>query len=184
MTVEAGAPGQGAPASPRVLPRAHRVEAMVVVGVVIALAIAMLVLTTQIHQGGQATTLSARVIPYAVGGLLLVAGIGVLVGQLRGRFGDADEGEDVDLEGGTSWITTGIVALAFLSLVVTIPHLGWPLAVTVLFAASSIALGARRWWVAVLIGLGLGVVSQLLFGTLLGLSLPATGTLTSWIPLG
>jgi putative tricarboxylic transport membrane protein len=183
VTVEAGAP-EGAPASTRVLPRAHRIEAMVVVGVVIALAVATLVLTTQIREAGTATTLGARVIPYAVGGLLLVSGIGVLVGQLRGRFGDAEEGEDVDLDAGTSWITTGIVALAFLSLVVTIPHLGWPLAVTVLFAASAIALGARRWWVAVLVGLGLGIVSQLLFGTLLGLSLPATGTLTGWIPLG
>lgn len=184
MTAEAGAPVEGAPASPRVPTAAHRVEAMVVVGVVIALAIATLVLTTQIQQSGQATTLGARVIPYAVGVLLLVAGVGVLVGQLRGRYGDPDEGEDVDLEHGTSWVTTGIVALAFLSLVVTIPHLGWPLAVTVLFTASSIALGAKRWWIAVLVGLGLGIVSQLLFGTLLGLSLPATGTLTAWIPLG
>ncbi|GAA2175191.1 tripartite tricarboxylate transporter TctB family protein [Agrococcus versicolor] len=183
MTVEAGAP-EGAPASTRVLPRAHRIEAMVVVGVVIALGVAALVLTTQIREAGTATTLGARVIPYAVGGLLLVSGIGVLVGQLRGRFGDAEEGEDVDLDAGTSWITTGIVALAFLSLVVTIPFLGWPLGVTILFAASAIALGARKWWVAVLVGLGLGIVSQLLFGTLLGLSLPATGTLTGWIPLG
>jgi len=108
----------------------------------------------------------------------------VLVGQLRGRYGQPDEGEDVDLEHGTSWVTMGVVALAFLSLVVTIPFLGWPLGVTVLFAAAAIALGAKRWWVAVLVGLGLGIVSQLLFGTLLGLSLPATGTLTSWIPLG
>ena len=184
MTAEAGAPVEGAPASPRALPAAHRVEAMVVVGVVIALAIAALVLTTQIHESGQATTLGARVIPFVVGGLLLVSGVGVLVGQLRGRYGQPDEGEDVDLEHGTSWVTMGVVALAFLSLVVTIPFLGWPLGVTVLFAAAAIALGAKRWWVAVLVGLGLGIVSQLLFGTLLGLSLPATGTLTSWIPLG
>lgn len=184
MTSEAGAPAAGAPASTRVLPAAHRVEAMVVVGVVIAIAIAALVLTGQIQQSGQATTLGARVIPSVVGSLLLVAGIGVLVGQLRGRYGDAEEGEDVDLEHGTSWITTGVIALAFLSLAVTIPHLGWPLAVTVLFAAAAIALGAKRWWIAVLVGFGLGVVSQLLFGTLLGLSLPATGTFTDWIPVG
>lgn len=184
MTAEAGAPATGAPASTPVLPTAHRVEAMVVVGVVIALAIATLVLTFQIRESGQATTLGARVIPAVVGVILLVSGIAVLVGQLRGRFGQPDEGEDVDLEGGTSWVATGVVALAFLSLMVTIPNLGWPLAVTVLFAASSIALGAKRWWVAVLVGLALGVVSQLLFGTLLGLSLPATGALTSWIPLG
>lgn len=184
MTAEVGASQAGAPASTHARSRAHRVEAMVVVGVVIALAIATLALTTQIPQSGQATTLSARVIPYVVGSLLLVAGVGVLVGQLRGRFGEAEEGEDVDLEHGTSWITTGIVALAFLSLVVTIPNLGWPLAVTALFAASAIALGAKRWWIAVLVGFGLGVASQLLFGSLLGLSLPVTGALTDWIPLG
>lgn len=176
-----GAPVQGAPAASS---RSSRIEAMAFVGLLVALSVAMLVVTSTIREpAGSTNGLGARVVPYAICGLMLVSSLVVLVQQLRGRFGHADEGEDVDLEHGTAWLPTGIVVLAFLSLIVTIPMLGWPLGVTILFTGSSLALGAKRWWVALLIGLGLGVVTQLVFGELLGLSLPATGTLTSWIGL-
>ncbi|MCH1884261.1 tripartite tricarboxylate transporter TctB family protein [Agrococcus sp. ARC_14] len=178
-TTTAGAPS-GAPAASR----AARIEAMAFVGLIIVLSIAVLIATTTIREPpGSTNTLGARVVPYAVGGLMLVSAIVVLVAQLRGRFGEAEEGEDIDTEHGTSWGVTGIVLLSFLSLMLTIPHLGWPLGVTILFTGASIALGAKRWWAAVLIGLAMGVVTQLIFGTLLGLSLPVTGTLTSWIGL-
>ncbi|GEK79896.1 membrane protein [Agrococcus baldri] len=157
---------------------------MAFVGFLVLLSIAVLIATTTIREPpGSTNTLGARVVPYAVGGLLLVSSLVVLVQQLRGRFGHAEAGEDVDLEHGTSWGVTGIVMLSFLSLMVTIPHLGWPLGVTVLFTGASLALGAKRWWAAALIGLTMGVVTQIVFGTLLGLSLPVTGTLTSWIGL-
>ncbi|WP_146793692.1 tripartite tricarboxylate transporter TctB family protein [Agrococcus baldri] len=175
----AGAPS-GAPAASR----SARIEAMAFVGFLVLLSIAVLIATTTIREPpGSTNTLGARVVPYAVGGLLLVSSLVVLVQQLRGRFGHAEAGEDVDLEHGTSWGVTGIVMLSFLSLMVTIPHLGWPLGVTVLFTGASLALGAKRWWAAALIGLTMGVVTQIVFGTLLGLSLPVTGTLTSWIGL-
>ncbi|MBO1769654.1 tripartite tricarboxylate transporter TctB family protein [Agrococcus sp. TF02-05] len=176
----AGATSSGASAASR----SARIEAMAFVGLIALLSIAVLIATTTIREPpGSTNTLGARVVPYAVGGLMLVSAIAVLVGQLRGRFGHAEEGEDIDLEHGTSWGSTGVVVLSFLSLMVTIPHLGWPLGVTILFTGASLALGAKRWWVAALIGLALGVVTQVVFGTLLGLSLPATGTLTSWVGL-
>lgn len=175
-----GAPAQGAPAAPRSM----RIEAMAFVGLLVVLSIAVLIATTTIREPpGSTNTLGARVVPYAVGGLLLLSSLAVLIGQLRGHFGAAEEGEDVDLEHGTSWGVTGIIMLSFLSLIVTIPHLGWPLGVVVLFTGAAVALGAKRWWVAALVGLGLGIVTQFLFGTLLGLSLPVTGTLTAWIGL-
>lgn len=176
----AGAPEQGAPAASR----STRIEGMAFVGILIILSIAVLIATTTIREPpGSGNTLSARVVPYAVGGLLLLSSLVVLVGQLRGRFGSSEAGEDIDLEHGTAWIPTGIVVLSFLSLMITIPHLGWPLGVVVLFTGASMALGAKRWWMAALIGLALGIVTQLVFGGLLGLSMPATGTLTSWIGL-
>ena len=70
----------------------------------------------------------------------------------------------------------------FLSQLVLIELAGWPIAVAVLFAGAAWSLGAKRWWVAVLIGLGLGLVTQLVFGAWLGLSLPA-GPLLDWIPI-
>lgn len=180
ITAPAGAPVNGAPARAR----AARIEAMAFVGFLVVLSVAVLIATTTIREPpGSTNTLGARVVPFAVGGLMLVSSLAVLISQLRGRFGHAEAGEDVDLEHGTSWGVTGIVVLAFLSLIVTIPFLGWPLGVVILFTGASLALGAKRWWVSALIGLALGVVTQLVFGTLLGLSLPATGALTSWIGL-
>lgn len=182
-TASADAPAQGASAVARA-ERAARIEAMVFVGLLLLLAVGVLISTTTIREPpGSTNTLGARVVPYGVGGLLLLSSLIVLIGQLRGRFGHAEAGEDIDLEHGTAWVSTGILALSFLSLIITIPFLGWPLAVTILFTGASLALGAKRWWVALLIGFAMGVITQLVFGTLLGLSLPATGTLTSWIGL-
>lgn len=178
-TTSADAPSGASAAS-----RSLRIESMAFVGLLIVLSIAVLIATTTIREPpGSTNTLGARVVPYAVGGLMLVSALAVLVSQLRGRFGNAEAGEDVDLEHGTSWGVTGIVCLSFLSLILTIPHLGWPLGVTILFTGAALALGAKRWWAAVLIGLALGVITQFVFGSLLGLSLPATGTFTSWIGL-
>lgn len=174
----AAAPEAGVAAAPG---RAYRVESMVFVGLLIALAVSVLLTAGAIPEPASAAGLGPRVIPYAVGGLMLAASVAVFVGQLRGRFGEPDGGEDIDLESSTSWVTTAIVVLAFVSLIITIPALGWPLAVTILFAGAAIPLGAKRWWVAVLVGFGLGVATWFAFGQLLGLSLPATGYLTSWI---
>jgi putative tricarboxylic transport membrane protein len=182
-TASADAPDQGASAAARA-ERASRIEAMIFVGLLVLISVGVLITTTTIREPpGSTNTLGARVVPYAVGGLLLLSSLAVLVGQLRGRFGHPEAGEDIDLEHGTAWIPTGIVMLSFLSLIATIPLLGWPLGVTILFTGASLALGAKRWWVAVLIGLAMGVITQFVFGSLLGLSLPPTGTLTSWIGL-
>ncbi|WP_347754425.1 tripartite tricarboxylate transporter TctB family protein [Agrococcus sp. ProA11] len=173
-----------APSGASAASRSLRIESMVFVGLLIVLSIAVMIATTTIREPpGSTNTLGARVVPYAVGGLLLVSALAVLIAQIRGRFGHAEAGEDVDLEAGTSWGVTAVVVLSFLSLMLTIPHLGWPLGVMILFTGASVALGAKRWWLAALIGLALGVVTQFVFGTMLGLSLPATGTLTSWIGL-
>jgi putative tricarboxylic transport membrane protein len=180
-TASADAPRQGASAAARA-ERAARIEAMIFVGLLVLLSVGVLISTTTIREPpGSTNTLGARVVPYAVGALLLVSSLIVFVGQLRGRFGHPEAGEDIDLEHGTAWVPTGILAVSFVSLMATIPLLGWPLGVTILFAGASLALGAKRWWLAILIGLAMGVVTQLVFGTLLGLSLPPTGALTSWI---
>lgn len=172
-------PAPGTAAAPT---RAARIEAMVFVGVIIALAIAVLVGAGEIKEpAGNSVGLGARVVPYAVGTLMLVSAVAVLIAQLRGAYGEPDGGEDIDLAGSTSWVTTAVVVLAFASLIITIPLLGWPLAVAILFAGSAIALGAKKWWMAVIVGLIVGVLTWLAFGLGLGLSLPATGTLTSWM---
>ena len=176
---------QSNPGTPSGVPgpsRAHRIESMAFAGLLLAVSIGVILFAGTIREPiGSSSAIGARAIPYAVGILMLVSSLGILIAQFRGRYGQAEEGEDVDAEAKSSWGTVAIVGASFLSLVVTIPHLGWPLAITILFAGAAIALGAKRWWMAIIIGFAIGAITQFAFGTWLGLSLPATGTLTNWI---
>lgn len=131
---------------------------------------------------GSANVLGPRVFPYLVGALLLAASIAVLVGVVRGQRGEAEEGEDVDPDASTDWLTVVKLSVFFLSQLVLIELIGWPFSVMVLFSGAAWALGAKRWWMGVLIGLGLGFATQLIFGVWLGLSLPA-GPILNWIPI-
>lgn len=131
---------------------------------------------------GSASVLGPRFFPYFVGSILFVASVVVIVDIARGHRGAPDEGEDVDVHAKTDWRTVLLLMLCFLSLLVLIELAGWPFAAAVLFGGAAITLGAKRWWVALLIGLGLGLVTQLVFGVWLGLSLPA-GPLLNWIPI-
>ncbi|MTH67667.1 tripartite tricarboxylate transporter TctB family protein [Agromyces bracchium] len=131
---------------------------------------------------GSASVLGPRAFPYAVGVLLVAASVAVVVQIARGRRGVPDDGEDVDPDAPTDWLTVAKLVAIFLSQLVLIEWAGWPIAVAVVFAGAAIVLGARRCWMALLIGLGLGLVTQLVFGAWLGLSLPA-GPLLDWIPI-
>jgi len=158
-------------------PRSRKIGELVFVGVILAFSILAFVLTGFIREPvGSSNVLGARVVPYAVTGLMLVASVWAVIAVLRGDVGAPDEGEDVDDEARTSWRTVVLLALSFASLMVVIPLLGWPAAVVVLFTGAALALGSSSWWKALLIGAALGIVTQLLFGTVLGLSLPPFGT--------
>lgn len=169
-------PGEAiASPGPRAL-RSRRAGELIFIGVILAFSIVALVMTGFIREpAGSSNVLGARVVPYVVNGLMLVAAAGAFIAVLRGDVGAPDEGEDIDPDAPTSWRTVILITVAFASLIVTIPLLGWPAAVTILFTGSSLALGASTWWKALLLGVGLGVVTQLVFGNLLGLSLPPFG---------
>jgi putative tricarboxylic transport membrane protein len=159
-------------------PRSRRIGELVFVAVIIVFSAVALVMTGFIREPvGSSNVLGARVVPYAVTGLMLLSSLAAFVAVLRGDVGAPDEGEDVDTEARTSWKTVIFLALAFASLMIVIPIAGWPAAVVVLFTGASLALGASSWWKAIVLGLGLGVLTQLLFGNLLGLSLPPFGTI-------
>lgn len=113
-----------------------------------------------------------RVFPYLIGGVLTVLGIALVVQILRGRIGEAEEGEDVDTEAGTSWLTVGMLIVTIVVHVFLIIPIGWPFAAAVLFTGCAWVLGARPLWRAPIIGLVLALVIQWVFGGLLGLSLP------------
>ncbi|MFD4670537.1 tripartite tricarboxylate transporter TctB family protein [Lentzea sp. NPDC058450] len=127
-----------------------------------------------------ATTIAARddnvvgprAFPYAVGVLLIVTGIVAIVATARGKLGEAEEGEDVDENVRTDWITVGKLVAVLIAHLVLIDLVGWPVAAALLFFGAAWTLGAT-WWRALPIAIVLALVVQVVFAYGLGLSLPA-----------
>lgn len=141
--------------------------------VLVALGVYTVVDATQINVPTSAGSLGPRAMPYAVGVLLVVAGLGVTFSVLSGHLGAADDSEDVDAEQPIAWGTVLQLSGAFLLLILLVEPLGWPIAATVLFTGVAVALGARPWWRAAVIGFILAVVIHVGFTRGLDLFLPA-----------
>jgi putative tricarboxylic transport membrane protein len=114
-----------------------------------------------------------RTMPYLVGALLVITGGTTLVQVLRGQRGEAEGGEDVDLSGGTDWLTAGLLAVCIAVHAFLVDPLGWPIAAAVLFAGAAVVLGARPIWRAIAFGIVLALVVQVIFAGVLDVSLPA-----------
>lgn len=159
-------------------PRPGGLAGVVVGELVFALMIAalggfLLATTGDIYQPPNSTSVGPRVFPYVVGTGLLVLGVGLVVAVLRGKVGQADESEDLDADARTSWGTIALLVVILLAHVNLIVPAGWPIAAAVLFAGAAFTLGNRTWVRTILIALALGVGLHLLFGQVLGVSLPA-----------
>ena len=142
-------------------------------GGVVALGLFALVRAGSINEPVTAGSVGPRMLPYLVGGALVLSGLAVVVAVLRGHHGEAEGGEDVAADEHTDWLTVGsLVALLLVHVFLIVPA-GWPVAATVLFGGSAIVLGAKPWWRAVVIGLLLALVLQAAFAGGLGVSLPA-----------
>ncbi|SDT23893.1 putative tricarboxylic transport membrane protein [Jiangella sp. DSM 45060] len=150
-----------------------RAEEYVIGALIAGLGVFVLADTATIAVPGSSNAMGPRTFPYVVGAVLVGAGIAVLVATARGRVGAAEDGEDVDPNAGTDWRTVVQLVAAFLVHAWLIERAGWPLAIAVLFAGAAWTLGARPWWRPVVAGIVLALVLQVVFGTGLGLSLPA-----------
>ncbi|HEX6231749.1 MAG TPA: tripartite tricarboxylate transporter TctB family protein [Jiangellaceae bacterium] len=129
-----------------------------------------------------AGVLGPRVLPYIVGTALVILGLATLIRVLRGHFGEAEKGEDIDPHAHTHWPTVVIlVALLALHAALIVP-LGWPVAAAVLFVGAAWTFGAKPRHRAVLIGVPLALVLQAAFAGGLGLSLPP-GPLLEGVPI-
>ncbi|MDL9979094.1 tripartite tricarboxylate transporter TctB family protein [Microbacterium candidum] len=175
---EGTAPGDGgaagtAAAHPR--RRGELIFALVVlvVGVVTLVG----VFTTRVPAGAR---VGPTVFPAFVSVLLLAAGAVILVGVLRGRYGTPDESEDLDPNAKTDWMTLAKIVGLVVAFLLLLTPIGWTPAATLLFGGVAWTLGTRRWWLGFLVGFVLALVVQVVFGELLGLSLPA-GPLFGWI---
>lgn len=122
---------------------------------------------------GSANTLGPRFFPYLVGSALV--GSAALVGWrvLTGHVGQPEEGEDVDVAGGTDWLTVAKLTAVFLAHVALVEPLGWPVAATLLFAGAAWTLGAAPRLRLLLVSLVLAFSIYLVFRLGLNVFLPA-----------
>ena len=180
-TSTAAGPPAGQPATPDPGGRDHGELAMAVL--LALLGVYLLVDAGSIAIPGSTNTVGPRFFPYAVGALTVPTGAGLAFRVLRGDRGPADESEDVDPEAGTSWRAVGVIAVAFLAHALLINVIGWPLAVTLMFAAVAWSLGAVGIVRPLLAGGITSVVVWIVFVKGLNVALPG-GTvlefLTDW----
>jgi putative tricarboxylic transport membrane protein len=185
-SVSTSGPGRGDAAGPSgsrtpspLGPLRGRLGELVFAGVAIALGVFALIGSLGIRVP-ESNRVGPTVFPVMVAVILLVASVAVMIGVLRGRLGSPEESEDVDLSHGTDWIAILKLVVLVVAHLLLIGLVGWWLAAAVLFGGAAWSLGAKRWWVALLVGLGLGLAIQILFGELLGLSLPL-GPVLGWL---
>lgn len=180
-TAEAGPPPSDAPGPGAADRPPRRWGELVLALATTALGVYVLVAAGSITVPGSTNTLGPRAFPYLVGGMLVAAGVVLVVLVLSGRAGEEEGGEDVDPTVRTDWLTVVLLVATLVVHVFAINVIGWPFAAAILFGGAAVVLGARPWWRAALAGLVLGLVVQVIFGGLLGLSLPA-GPLLEGVP--
>lgn len=165
------APGRAAEATPRPGWGADRVGNVIFAGVIVALGVFALVGAFSIRiPAGQ--VIGPQVFPFLVSAILLASGVFLLVAALRGTVAAADEGEDIDPNATTDWWTILKLVGLVVGVIVLLEILGWWMVAALLFGGAAWTLGAKKPWIAFLVGLALGIGTQLLFGEGLGLSLP------------
>jgi putative tricarboxylic transport membrane protein len=134
--------------------------------------VGLLVDTRRITVPGSSNTVGPRFFPYLVGGVLVVVAVCLAVAVWRGDRAEAEDSEDTDATADTSWGVVAVIVAAFAVHALLINVVGWPLAVTLMFAIVSAALGARGWVRPLLTGGVLAVAAWLVFVKLLDVALP------------
>ncbi len=143
-------------------------------GLLVAVGVLVLYDASQLSTtAAQTGPVGPKAVPYVVGAMLLLTAVLLAVDVLRGGHGEAESGEDIDLEHGVDWRGLGLLVLVFLCTSLAIPYAGFPIAGAALFWGTSVVLGSRRWlWdpvIAVVVAFG----CYLVFTSSLGIALPA-----------
>ncbi|WP_309129693.1 tripartite tricarboxylate transporter TctB family protein [Microbacterium sp.] len=120
------------------------------------------------------------VFPIFVSIVLLGSALSVLLAVLRGKRAEVEESEDIDPEARTDWLTLAKIVGALVAHLLLIDIVGWAPSAAVLFGVVAWSLGAKRWWPGFVVGLVLGMAVQVVFGGLMGLSLP-WGPALEWL---
>jgi len=114
-----------------------------------------------------------KTVPFIVAGMLVVCAVLLAINVLRGGKGEAEGGEDVDLEHPADWKTILPLAGAFILNILLVDWAGWVISGTVLFWGSVLALGSRHYVRDGLISVALSLLTFYGFYLGLGIALPA-----------
>jgi putative tricarboxylic transport membrane protein len=112
-------------------------------------------------------------VPFAVGAGLLVCAVVHAVDVLRGGRGEAEGGEDIDLDANLDWRAVLLVIAFFLVNAALIEPLGWAISGALLFWGVAYALGSRHWVRDAAVSVTLSVGTFYAFSQGLGIVLPA-----------
>ena len=108
--------------------------------------------------------------PYVVGAVLVVLGVLLAVATARGDRPEAEQAEDVEIDGTTDWRTVGLLVGVMALNVLLIDLLGWAITGALLFAGAAYVLGSRTPVRDVAIGAALAVGTW--YGLYSGLGIP------------
>lgn len=130
---------------------------------------------------GNAAQPGPGLFPLLIGGILIVSGAALVVQTLRGRLVAAADagGSDADpvgsdtLGGSPPRVRLLTVVGALTCYVVGVGWVGHFITATVVTAPAIRLLGGRKWWACAAIGIVAGVGTEVVFGNLLDVPLPA-----------
>lgn len=128
---------------------------------------------TTLEKGFADQPVQPYAMPYVVGGGLLLLAVLLAVATARGDVPEAEEGEDVDLSGGSDWGTVAKLTAVFVLNLALVDWLGWAITGALLFAGSAWALGSRTWVRDIAIGTALSLLTWYGFYVGLGIPIPA-----------
>ena len=138
------------------------------------LGVVVLVNTAMVHAPPNSNDPAGpRIVPFIVGGALVVLAGALAVIIRRGDHAVGEEGEDVDLSAPMEIRTILLLVATFVVHIALIDWAGWVIAGGLLFYGAAFALGSRHYVRNLLIAAGLGLATFYAFTLALGVNLPA-----------
>jgi putative tricarboxylic transport membrane protein len=155
--------------------RGLRIGEAVLGGVVLALGLFVAVETSRIEVAPTHATIGPTLFPFLIAAGLLIVGIAVLWQAFFGHIAH-ERGFELD------WRAVALVSVGLLLQLFLVERLGWIIATTLLFVATTLAFAERRVWLSLAIGVVLTGLTYWIFNYGLGLTLPVGTTIEGLMP--
>ena len=145
---------------------------LVFAGLLLALGVFVLVDSSQIEVPLAASNVGPRTFPYVTGAILTLSATVTVIGILRGRGAEPEEGELVDPHAKFSWRKVGLLVASVVAFAALLEPAGYVVANTVTFFGVAFTLGAHRYVRAAIGSVLLSLLVYVGFTRGLGIYLP------------